>query len=334
MPKDPAEDLSNVPKSVLDANAAAEAKIKEAADGPAPDPADQPAPIVNTDPPATQIKAEPAQTTNPTPVRPAIDDGTNIDDGYEHKYKVLKGKYDSEIHGLRNQITELQSMVERQNKVIENQSSQQSASKAEPSKIELDDLNPEDFDGWGDEMKVAIKQINSLKQVVSEQAKRLEGYEGYSQAPVNDGLKDRVESLESEINDTRIATYLKYLDSNIQGDWRKINKTESFNAWLNEPDPISLQPRRSSLAAAADALRGAQVASIFNLYIQAGNAGKDINIAEDLPNIGGNDGLESNRQRATVTKDHVKKAEGDFVQGRITEEEFDKIINQFQSSLG
>jgi hypothetical protein len=86
------------------------------------------------------------------------------------------------------------------------------------------------------------------------------------------------------------------------------------------------------LVAAATALRGDQVASIFNLYISANSAGT-LTIADELPGGSGN-GAHDNLDTVTgTTQEQVSEAQRDFVQGKITEAEFDKIYSQFQSTL-
>jgi len=323
------DDLTNVPANVLKQQKDAEAKI--AALNKEPEPAQplntEPDPIqpANNEPKPVDLDPEPA------PINPVINDGTSDSGQWQHKYNVLQGKYNKEVGDLKDMIVDLKAQMERQNKVIEGLNSQKPA--AAPTNVEIADLDPSDFEGWGDEMKGMATRVNELKKLVISQQHKIAQYEsGQQPAQSDDGLSTRVESLESEIHDGRIASYLKFLDDNVKGDWRAINKNAHFNAWVQQVDPISLQPRLTALTSAAENLRGAQVASIFNLYVSEVGENVGVSIADELPNGGGNGGFDP-KPRVSVDQEAVKKAQNDFVQGRITEEEFDKIYSQFQATL-
>jgi hypothetical protein len=323
-----AEDLTNVPESVKKQQREADKKIKDLAE-PAPEVVDPP---VNTDPPAPVIDPPAPVIDPPAPVSPVISDGT--DDGqWEHKYKVLQGKYNSEIPELTRMVEDLKTQMERQDTVIQGLNSQHS--EQAPSKIDIADLNPEDFQGWGDEMKVMVTTVNKLKGIITEQAATIAGFNGSpAQAAANtDGeLQGRVENLESNANDSRITDYIKYLDDNIKGKWRVLNKNANFIKWLDVIDPVSMQSRKSALTSAAETLRGAQVASIFNLYIGENGGDAGVVIADELP-AGGGDGGGNLPTTPDLTQADVTKAQNDFVKGKITEEDFDKIYSQYQSTL-
>jgi hypothetical protein len=229
-------------------------------------------------------------------------------------------------------VDDLKTQMERQETVIQGLNSQHSE---QSPKIDIDDLNPEDFQGWGDEMKTMVTTVNKLKAIISDQATVIAGFNGSpAQAAANtDGeLQGRVENLESNANDTRITSYIKYLDDNIKGKWRVLNKNANFIKWLDVVDPVSLQSRKTALTAAAENLRGAQVASIFNLYIGENGGDAGAVIADELP-AGGGDGGGDLTPKVELTQADVHKAQSDFVKGRITEVEFDKIYAAYQSIL-
>jgi hypothetical protein len=325
------EDLTNVPASVIKQQAAADAKIKALQDGTL-------TPDRNTDEPAAAapIAATPEPTVVPpvttAPVQQAISDGLADESGWEHKYSVLQGKYNSEIGPLKQTVVDLKASMDRQQIVIEGLNSQQSVAPKE-SKVDVADLNPEDFTGWGDEMQTMVKTVNQLKAVIRDQSEIINKGVPAMAAPADDGLSTRVESLETEVQDTRIQTYLKSLDDNVKGDWRALNKNVKFNAWLDAIDPLSLQPRRSLLTQAADSLNGQQVASIFNLYAQESGVDAGAVIADVLPVSNGGGAPPDNDVVPTISAEDVKKAQNDFVQGRISEADFDAVYAKFQSTL-
>ena len=326
------EDLTNVPASVLKQQREAERKIKEAKDKTAHED-DQTLPV-NTvvDEPAVDETAQATDQPAAQAAQPAIDDGTHQEGQWEHKYNVLQGKYNKEITDLKNLVDDLRGQMERQDVVIQGLNSQQS--EVAPTSIDLDDLNPEDFQGWGDEMKVMVTTVNKLKGIISDQNQIISGLKGQTtQMPErDDGLASRIENLESEANEGRISSYLKYLDDNIKGDWRKMNIDPKFISWLTVVDPISMKTRKEALGVAAQNLRGSQVASIFNLYITENGNSAGVSIADELPS-GGGDGGGDFTPKETLTSADVNKAQSDFVKGRITEKEFDKIYSSYQSTL-
>jgi len=324
--------LENVPASVLKQQHEAERKIREASEA---NSAQEPKEVLNTD------ETEAAHIEDPAPNKdellnasPVISDGTTDDGQWQHKYSVLQGKYNKEVSDLNGMVVDLKAQLDRQEIVIQGLNSQQS--EKAPTSVELDDLNPEDFNGWGDEMKAMVTTVNKMKSIINDQNQIIAGFGGKIIQPAqlpDDGLKDRVESLESEANNSRISAYLKYLDDNIKGDWRAINKNANFIKWLGNVDPISLETRQKALVAAAEGLRGSQVASIFNAYIGANASGKGVSVADELPagdGSGGGDGLDTT---PTLTNNDVSKAQSDFVKGLISEDEFDKIYSQYQSTL-
>jgi len=331
-----AEDLTNVPASVIKQQKDADRKIKEQANPPAAaTQVDEPIVAdLNIDPPAAAavpVIDPPAA----APVQPAISDGTTDDGQWQHKYSVLQGKYNKEVGDLKSMALELKEKMDRQEIVIQGLNSKHS--EQSPKSVDIDDLNPEDFTGWGDEMKTMVTTVNKLKGIINDQNQIITGLkEGTpaAAAPADEGLKNRVESLETNANDTRIQTYLKHLDTNIKGNWRAMNKDAKFNKWLAGVDPISLVPRSTSLVTAAENLRGPQVTSIFNLYIAENGGDAGVTIADELPAGGGDGGgNEDLTKTVAVTQEDVKKAQSDFVQGRITEEDFDKIYSKFQLTL-
>ena len=329
------EDLSNVPASVLKQQRAAERKIKEQQEGtPAPEAsAAAAAEPENTDITPTAPIESSAATPAPAaaPVAPAINDGSDSGQ-WEHKYNVLQGKYNAEVPTLTKMVEDLKHQMERQDTVIQGLNSQHS--EQAPKQVELADLNPEDFQGWGDEMKVMVDTVNKLKLIITDQNTIIAGLKGQT-APAtaqDDGLQDRVQNLESNANDTRITSYIKYLDENIKADWRKMNKNAQFIQWLDVVDPISMQPRKAALTSAAKDLRGSQVASIFNLYVTANGGDAGAVIADELP-IGQGDGGGDLTPKAELTQADVAHAQSQFVKGKITEAEFDTIYSKYQLTL-
>jgi len=324
MPKK--EDLTNVPQSVLDQQKAADDAIKKMGK-PDLEPAQETA--LNTDPPAEPVVATEPATIEPTPVeKPVIGEDPEAET-WKQKYTVLQGKYDAEVPRLQSQLVDLKAQIDRQSVVIEDLNSKVMQPQADET---FEALDADEYEGWGPEMQKMAKRVNYLQDTIKAQKAQLENRASAPAPEVDDGLKTRIETLETEAVDNRVNSYINYLDKNIQGDWRAINKSPGFIAWTREIDPITTVPRISVLSEAAANYRGVQVASIFNSYIASTGGKVNVSVADSLPVSTGN-GDETPAPVETMTAQDLYKAQNDFVQGRITDEEFNAIHAKFQKSL-
>jgi hypothetical protein len=308
------DEMSNVPAAVL--------KQKQAADRLLPEPEPQ-----ANEPEPQPVDRTPVQDVDQPTMEPAMSVPNGQDETWKHKYSVLQGKYDKEIKQLRDDLVDAKAMIERQNVVIEN---------AKQSEVSMPqgDIDPEDFDSWGSEMQEMVKLVNSLKKTVADQQATIASLQtGGSSAGPDPELQGRLESLEHESYENRVSNYISYLDSKIKGNWRQINKMPQFSKWLAESDPISLQPRLEALTAAADNLRGAQVASIFNLFIEQNDVKSDASVASEMPGGSGHGDHGGNRTKDTASIADLKAAEREFIQGKITQDEFQAISAKVQKSL-
>lgn len=333
------EDFSNVPKAVLKQQAAAEKLVEQITAKPEDNPAKEVVVIQKTE---AEIAAEAAVAAAPTDppvaVPAAIIDTNDQSSQWEHKYNVLKGKYDKEIGDVRGQMSELQLSFERQAKIIEDLNSKQIVP---PSAADADskvgDLDPEDFEGWGKEMKDMVTMVNRLNAVIRDQSEIINGLKtGAPQGEAQGGeISQRVESIEQEMGKTRADRYTQSLDGTIKGDWRAINKDPKFISWLNIVDPISGVPRMQHLQAFAQELRGDQVSSIFNQYIEAAGIVQTVptSFVDDIPAGGGGGEPNLGEAKVRLTAADISKAQQDHIQGRITEAEYDKIYSDYQKEL-
>ena len=331
------EDLSNVPSAVRKQERAAEKLVEQIQAKPEDNPAKEVVVVQKTE---AEIAAEAAAAapTDPPVVAPAaiIDTG---DQGsqWEHKYNVLKGKYDKEIGDVRGQMAELQLSFERQTKIIEDLNSKQSAPTSAPNtEAGTGDLDPEDFEGWGKEMKDMVTMVNRLNAVIRDQSEIISGLKTGAPAQAQDGdMSQRVDSIEQEMGKTRADRYTQTLDGTIKGDWRGINKDPKFISWLNVVDPISGVPRMAHLQSAAQELRGDQVSSIFNQYIEVAGITPTapVSFVDEIPVGGGGGEPRVEGGIVRLTEADISKAQQDHIQGRITEAEYDKIFSDYQKEL-
>lgn len=324
------DDLSNIPKSVLKQQRAAEKAIAAANEEPAAETPPEPAAESAADQQVVEPVIENSVVDNP--VEPAIDDNQNQSQ-WEHKYSVLQGKYNKEVSDFRTRVADLELTLESQSKQIEELNSKQPAT-SEPAE-QPGDLNSEDFEGWGPEMKTMVDTVNRLNSVIREQAAVINGFQSGKPAG-NSEMNQRVETIEEEIGKTRHARYVEVLDNTIKSDWRQLNKDPKFIQWANQKDPITLQPRMTHLRQAAQELRGDQVASIFNKYIEMAGIKptERKSFVDEIPAGGGHgDGVVNNSEAGVITAQDLTEAQNQHIQGKITEEEYDTIYKKFQAQL-
>jgi hypothetical protein len=328
------EDLSNVPAAVRKQEKAAEKLVEQISAKPEDNPVKEVVVVQKTE---AQIAAEATPIITPEAVPAAIIDTNDKDAQWEHKYSVLQGKYNKEVGDLRGQMSELQLSFERQTKIIEDLNSKKIVpTSAADADSKVGDLDPEDFEGWGKEMKEMVVTVNRLNAIIRDQSEIINGLSSGASPGKPDGeMSQRVDSIEQEMGKTRADRYTQALDGTIKGDWRAINKDPKFISWLNVVDPISGVPRMQHLQAFAQELRGDQVSSIFNQYIEIAGITptKPISFVDDIPVGGGGGEPIVDTTTARLTEADIQKAQQDHIQGRITEAEYDKIYSDYQNEL-
>jgi len=293
---------------------------------PAPEPAPEPAPVAE---PAVPAEAAPAAEV-PKP-----------DSGFEHKYSVLQGMYNTDTQELKGQIQAMMATAENQQKIIDNLNNvltalpKQTAPAEVAPAVDMPELNKDDFSGYGGEM---VGVINSIK-ILSKRIAALES-RNPSDAPVSDpGLTDRVNRIEQTQVMTVKEAFYDALNKAIP-TWGVQNNDPKFLAWLNETDPMSSVQRKVLIEHAFKQWNHKQVIAIFKAFAMenidpsapAEQPGLESQIVPDTTgDATGGPGGKPPVQFKTV--EDFTKAQDDFVKGRITEADFDKIANSYQQGL-
>jgi len=243
----------NLPRAVLEQEEQAN-KLYEAVygnpNGSAEQPANQPAepevPPNGLQPPEPQGSQEPAANDGgqePQAQAPESDDQQNT---WEHRYKVLAGKYSSEVprlaadnRELKNQLKELSATVER-------------LKQAPQAKAQL--VKPEEVETFGSELidvvrRAAREELADKDNEISE-------------------LKEMVQQLSNKTTKNVEVDFYTALNTKVS-DWVTINDDKNFHKWLNELDDLT-GIRRQDLLAQAEADRDAdRVAKFFTAYKRA-----------------------------------------------------------------
>jgi len=302
-------------------------------------------------PQATHPTLEPVTVPDSVPAAPADvfvaaaipDPKTSDDNLYRARYDVLKGKYDSEVPALQTQIQSLQLVVSNMQQAMESQA----AAVQSPARVEsgIKPLDPTNFEEYGGEIVSMAQGFNALLEQ-NEKLAALISNQGGSQ--VTD-LTKRTENLETTIHKTVEDRYFDDLSSGMS-DWRTINKSPAFDAWLNELDPISMASRRDILQYAANQMHAQQVINIFKQFKLDSGMGSapaaapastptiknDHLSSQVMPNanLGNTNEMQpSGVQVVYPTTTEFNKASTDFVLKRITQEQYDDIAARYQMSI-
>lgn len=296
---------------------------------------------------AEEIKAAEEEATLGKEVKPAKEEPVD----YEQKYKVLQGKYDAEVPGLQEALSGANETIASQNKIIasvqpgkppgegeEEKTAEQKA--AEEASEAEGKLKVEDFEGYGAEMIEMVNLVKGQAKTIREQDEKLKK------------IDERQD--ESEDRDVASAATTFYTDLTKEvEDWRTINKSKEFLGWLAEKDPFTGLTRHTLLEDAHAVLDLDRVAHFFTAFKEDGGkppvetpsgeekteeekaaeAAEAELAAQVIPDTGGPVTPPGTPQVPKVTRAQLAKATKDYQTGRISEEAFTKIANEFQTAI-
>ncbi|MEY5145606.1 MAG: hypothetical protein RL745_975 [Actinomycetota bacterium] len=205
-----------------------------------------------SDPPPGDPPKEDPPKTDPEPPKPQGDStppsATGADDQLEHRYKVLQGKYNSEVPRLaaenRDLKTQLQSLAE-QVEALKN------AKPPEPL------VKPEEIEEYGEGLIDVARRI-AREELAAKQNEI-------------DQLKAKIDSL-SNVTTQKVETdFFKSLTEMVP-DWQEVNKDPKFLTWLDEVDELAGASRQDLLSAAERARDAVRTAKFFTAYKKASSS--------------------------------------------------------------
>jgi len=324
---------------------------------------------VKTAPP--QAQPAPQATPSPTPqgVTPAPAPSQPQGDDWQAKYNVLQGKYNAEMRQYQTALAEANATITHLNGFVQNLSSRVSEleqaggaatppaqHQGQPPGSEFKTLNPDDFEGYGDEMVDMVKLVNAQAEYIR-------------------GLENRIAGMGERVETTSRETFYTTLDGLVP-NWEAANADPGFVAWLQNPDPLAGVKRHDLLRQAFEDLDAQRVARFFLAWKQetgiqgdfqpsgtapsaqpattAGaptpqqapvTAGSPYQVAQPVvpfeqgmgaqvmpQGVAGNQGpIQS--ETPLVTRAQYQKAVQDFIQKRITQEEYNQIATNFQKCI-
>lgn len=248
-----------VQKQVEEANRLAEQLAQERQDQLQPPPGDPPAPDSGTSPAAAA--QPPPDGGTPPPPAPA--------EGWEHKYRVLQGKYNAEVPRLQHQVNEQSTVIEQlrqqmtatqgmlsafaQNRVAAPGS--QSSAPAAPSRLVKD----EEVKEFGEDLTDFIKRV-AQDAILPAVEQRLQPVQQQVAEMRGVSEEDRRRALQAA-HEQLVAT----LDREIP-DWRQQNNDPLFLEWLTQADSYSGVTRKALLTQAYEGFDAPRVIAFFRGY--------------------------------------------------------------------
>ena len=186
---------------------------------------------------------------------------------WEHRCKVIKGKYDAEVPALRQEIDALKQKLADAEK--------QDDGSAQPQVAGVTDEELQRYrDEYGDELvDLMVRMAGGSKQEADSE------------------LSQRLERLEAEKQEDAQARFWMNLKQAVPS-YRDINAEAGFREFLAAFDPQTGKQRQQMLVDAQQALDAKGVADVFKLYLSQSKA---------KPKAVPDDQIEPKRTRATDT---------------------------------
>lgn len=220
---------------------------------------------------------------------------------WEHKYKVLQGKYNKEISDLMHETQYLKSQIEALQRLMQ----QQKEEKIEPQ-----------VDSEEEEFKKEFPDIyNMMNKIVNKKLSEVEQ------------LKNTVQAVSQHATRSIEEKFYETLDAEVP-DWRIINASPEFLKWLQEKDDYSPYTRYDNLLAATSIWDARTVVNVLKKYkesIGGSNPEQEIPVKRDVSKFVSpsttqkprKEQVSSTEVKRTISKDEINKFYQDLALGRL-----------------
>lgn len=191
-----------------------------------------------------------------SPAAPAEAAGTTEDqdeDKFEHKYKVLQGKYNKEVPLLNEQVKDLQSELSSMRTLLASLENVGNPVETKPGTKLLKDEEVEDY---GSDMIDVIKR--AAREELMPTINRLE--------EENSQLRATLGGVSQSVAETSRDTLYRALNIEVP-NWKEINQDSGFLEWLEGIDPYSGTRRGDMLTQAFDRNDAARTVAFFKGYL-------------------------------------------------------------------
>lgn len=173
---------------------------------------------------------------------PPPSDAPKPEDALEHRYKVLQGKYNSEVPRLASENKDLKGRLqnlEHELEVLKN------SKPIEPL------VRPEEIEEYGEGLIDVARRI-AREELAAKQAEI-------------DALKNRIDSLSNATTQKVEVDFFKSLTEAVP-DWQAINEDPNFLSWLDEFDELTGEQRQALLSRAEKSRDPQRVAKFFTTW--------------------------------------------------------------------
>lgn len=220
------EKMSTLPRAVVEAeeraNKLQEEFLKQQNQ---PEPEPQPPAVETPAPPAVQNDSPPPQ-----------------EDSWEHRFKVLQGKYNSEVPRFASENKDLKNRLQLLEEQIDEMKN------AKPPELLV---KPEEIEQYGEGLidvarRVAREELASKDAVISK-------------------LQNEINSIKSVTTNVVSDNFFKSL-TELVPDWEALNANDNFLKWLDEVDELTGETRQSLLSKAESQRDPVRAAKFFNMF--------------------------------------------------------------------
>ena len=280
--------------------------------------------VVMTDPsqlaPVNEPMSEPSQIVDAPPPTPT----TSADDGWEQKYKSVRGhwaqttaelqaqnrQYESQMAQMQKQVDALMQM-RKQDDVREKQSA-----------------DPKDVENFGADLIEMVKRyaeqtFQSMSDQFSGKAAELDGRLG--------ALEQQVTGVSNRANTTLEQQFYATLNT-LTPDWEETNQDKRWLSWLAETDPVYGSARQAALDNAHQQMDVQRVANVFKAFKSAHPVKPQSSMANQVaPNGAANPVLESPQPKPILGSKFIEKFYGDMAKGRYAGREAE--ANQIEAEI-
>ena len=228
--------MSQVPRAVEDAEAKANRLIEELNA--------QRQKQLSGEPPADPPPADPPA--EPVPPAPSNDSQTpppaQTDDTWEHRFKVLQGKYNSEVPRFAHENKELKASIEQL---------QQELQQIKDAQAREPLVKPEEVEQYGEGLIDVARRI-AREEIASKQVEI-------------DRLKAQLTSVQQTTTQNVEKDFFRSLEQMVP-DWQQVNEDPGFLKWLEEFDELTGEQKQVLLSRAEQARDAVRVAKFFTSY--------------------------------------------------------------------
>ena len=209
---------------------------------------------------------EDAEVDNESTVTGHTEDTKSEDETVLQKYRTLQGMYNAEVPRLHQQNKDLNGRVQQLEQLLASISSQP-AKQQEQSVAAEKYITETDMSEYGDSIdvmrRVSREELTPVAQRIAKIEKMLEQMQTSVVPKLENVAKQQAVSSEQRFWADLTAAV---------PNWREVNDSKEFQAWLLETDPLSGYTRQTYLEQAQNALDVNRVAQFFNVWL--GSTGK------------------------------------------------------------